>query len=90
MNNTELKRLFKDRFNNLFNKRLLAVQLNGFTHKVFYNDHKNGDIKVLTYSAYTVIDPANNEKLKALFDGFSHYCYKNNAVELIYVKPENA
>lgn len=90
MNKTELKRLFKDRFNNLFNKRLLAVQLNGFTHKVFYNDHKNGDIKVLTYSAYTVIDPANNEKLKTLFDGFSHFCYKHNAIEIVYIKPENA
>ena len=91
MNKTELKRLFKNRFTELYpDKRLLAIQLDGFTHRVFYNDHKNGVIKVLTYSTYTVFDPANNEKLEALFDGFPHYIYKHNSIGLIYVKLENA
>ena len=91
MNKTEMKKEFKARFNQLFkNKRLLAIQLDGFTHRVIFNSGRGSRIYALSYSAYTEIDPEFNDKLKELFSGYSHYAFKHNATELIYIKPENA
>lgn len=79
------KKLFQKRFKELYpKKRLLAIQLNGFSHRVFYDDgKKNNDIQIEEYSAYT----GNNGLVKELFKGFGHTFYQNNAEEIIYVMP---
>ena len=57
MNRTEMKKEFRERWNRLFpDKRLLAVQLNGFTHTIFYDEKSprakvvKGECKQLVYS----------------------------------------
>jgi hypothetical protein len=85
----------KDRFTDLFkNKRLLAIQLNGFTHKVFFDNGKKTDkIESLMFSAYlstceyNEADRIQLENLKKLFKGFANYQYQNKATELVWIDP---
>jgi hypothetical protein len=92
------KQTFKTRFKELFPElRLLAIQLNGFTHSAIV-DSGNADsvIKRLSYSNYL----GNMEKqamgipfdidgkLKSLFSGYANYSYQNNAVEIVYITPD--
>lgn len=94
----ENKQIFQARFNELFPEyRLLAIQLNGFTHKAFYdNGNSNDKIERFTFSNYLgnmekirmgiPIDIDN--KLKKLFEGFPNFVYQNNATEIIYYLPD--
>jgi hypothetical protein len=94
MNNKEL---FQQRFNELFpESRLLAIQLNGFTHKIFFdNGNSNNEISRLTFSNYLGnLEKMNmgisidiDNKLKTLFAGFSNLSYQNNATEIVYILP---
>lgn len=83
----ELKDALKSRFNEVFkgNERLLAIQLNGFSHRVVYDfGKKTSQIIKDEFSHYT--DGATH-KLYKIFDGIGHCTYKHNAKELIYIQP---
>lgn len=83
----ELKDALEARFNEIFkgNERLLAIQLNGFSHSVIYDfGEKTSQIIKDEFSHYT--DGATH-KLYKIFDDVSHYQYQNNAKELIYIEP---
>jgi len=82
-----MKEKLLERFNRLYpNKRLLAVYLNGFTHRVIYDDgNANSDIE---YEHYSGNMPEGNwtDRAKAMFIGIGHNQYQGNAEELLYVK----
>lgn len=84
----ELKQELENRFKKLFepNARLLAIQLNGFSHTVFYDFGKKEDnIELKDYSRYT---STFDDKLSKLFNGIPHYIYQGNPLEIVYVCPE--
>jgi hypothetical protein len=85
----ELKNTIKERFEKEFaNKRLLAVHLDGFSHSVIFDSGSSDDsIEQLNYSLYTSMSDSD-DKLKVIFEGVSHYSYKHNATELLYVSPQ--
>jgi hypothetical protein len=90
-----IKKDLKERFESLEmfrNKRLLAIQLNGFSHSVFYDSGKtDSQVEIENYSGYTSqgIDSGfdNNNKLKDLFSGLPNYAFQNNAKEIVYIAP---
>jgi len=92
-------------FEKLFpNKRLLAIQLDGFSHHVVYDDIPR-DIKAhsLEISFYMGVaeesvycrDPEKKALLKAARqflqdNGFAHHLdFQNNPMEIIFVDPED-
>lgn len=79
----DLKHALEVRFKKHFpNKRLLAVQLNGFSHKAYYDSGTAASkIECYEYSHYTHNDNDN------MFTGIGHYSYQNNATEILYLKP---
>lgn len=89
MKNNNLKEELKKRFKENFDKkcRLLAIQLNGFSHKIFYDrGSKNTNIEVLEFSHYTANNP--NGAKATFFKGIPHYIYQDNPLELIYIQPD--
>lgn len=85
-NRQELQARFKELYPK---KRLLAIQLNGFNHTVFFDNGKATDsIEVERYSPYTVMDK-QTQNTEKLFLGFSCYVYKGNPIEYVYKKPED-
>ena len=101
MNRTEMKKEFRERWDRLFpNKRLLAVQLNGFTHTIFYDEKSprakvvKGECKQLVYSGCMSNAEArgyemNDDKVIAFFAGYPNYAYQGNPVEIVYVMPKD-
>lgn len=83
-----MKKTLLERFKTLYpKKRLLAIQLNGFSHKVFYDDGKAGStFKVEEHSGYHLIGEVGS-KVTKLLGSIPHYPYQNNPEEIIYVKP---
>jgi hypothetical protein len=84
-----MKREISNNFKNIYKgKRLLAVQLNGFSHKVFFDGGSGSDpVQVEEYSAYTRMERQTKE-VEQLLSSYSHYNYKRAPKELIYVSPE--
>jgi hypothetical protein len=92
-----MKKEFKEKFDLLFSGyRLLAIQLNGFSHSAIVDKGDSSSrIERWEFTNYmndwekvALNTNMNHErKLKELFDGFSHYQYQNNAMELIYIYP---
>jgi hypothetical protein len=84
------KELLKSRFEKLYpKKRLLAIQLNGFYHTIFYDNGIQEDkIQVARYSNYA---PENKSliPLGEMFEGYPNQSYQGNAKEILYIKPEN-
>ena len=101
MNRAEIKKEFKERWNKLFpNKRLLAVQLNGFTHSIYYDEKSprakvvKGECKKLEYSGCMSNAEArsygmNDDKVVAFFAGYPNYQYQSNPIEIVYVMPKD-
>lgn len=88
------KRILKKRIQDYLsekgkNRRVLAVQLNGFTHTIFFDTNKKGSksapgsIHILTYSDFMNNDLA--EDLKTVFAGYPNYAYQNSAIEFVYI-----
>lgn len=87
------KRLYKD-------ATLYCVHLDGFSHSVFYKDkdgkkHIEGysayapeqyqdDHETFNSQGDMAIQSWNKDITKALFLGYAHYCYQNNAQEIIF------
>lgn len=84
-----MKKEILERFNNLYEgKRLLAVQLNGFSHKVFYdNGNANGSVTVEEFSPWTKMERQTKQS-EMLLGSFSTYAYKGDPKEIIYITPE--
>ena len=88
-----MKQEFAKRFKKEFPKlRLLAVQLNGFSHRVVCDDNKASTKPLfLEYSGYLskseVGDVETYAKLKRIFEGVGHTSYQGNAQEIVYVLP---
>lgn len=93
------KEIFKQRFEKIYKgHRLLAIQLDGFTHRVIYDELEGnanpvkGKCHADTYSSCMSNEEArsygmNNEKVCELFAGYGNSAYQNNAQEIIYVMP---
>jgi hypothetical protein len=85
------EKVFQERFGRMFpGKRLLAVQLNGFSHIVFYDGgSKNHEIERMSVNCAPEqkTETVNCDRAKAFFLGYPHYCYQNNAKEICYVLP---
>ena len=78
-----MKQMFEDRFKKLYpDKRLLAIQLNGFSHVAFY-DSGTEDSRIETYNYSAYIDGKCE-----LFDNIPHSSYKQEPVEIVYIRPE--
>lgn len=83
-----MRKILKERFEKLYpDRRLLAIQLNGFYHSVFYD---YGDaterIQVGKFSHYDSQQPSLQVE-KALFFDVYHSPYQNNAIEYVYLMP---
>ena len=87
---TSTKELLKERFAALYpKKRLLAIQLNGFTHTVFFDNGRKTD--KVTAESFSACAPEMKwgSAAVALFNGISHAGYQNNAQELVFVLPND-
>lgn len=90
-----MKNELKKRFEKIYGakKRLLAIQLNGFTHTVFYDSGtKQSSIEVERATSYmSEVEQGTRyqEKAARLFKGIPHYTYQGNPVEIIYIHPNN-
>lgn len=86
----EMEKLFKELYEG---KRILAIQLNGFSHKVFYDSGTtNSDVIIEEHSGYLSEYERTGRftpKVQKLFDGIGHLSYQNNPVEIVYVNPED-
>lgn len=95
MNND--KNIFQTRFERLYkNCKLFAIQLDGFSHTVFYKDC-NGNKHIDYMSACApeqyenehlcsdgITRSWNTDKTKVLFLNFFNYHYQNNAKEYVF------
>ena len=98
MNNTA-KAQFKKDFEKVFKGcKLYCLQLNGFSHTIFYKDSK-GYKHIGVYSGYAspcecddeetlyddnVYRSYSTQQLKELLGNFGHWCYQHNAKEIIF------
>lgn len=92
-----MKENLKKRFNEIYkNCTLYAVQLNGFSHKVFYKDNDNKK-HIDGFSAYSpeqksetylsqdgIYRSFNDEKAQALLSLYAHYRYQGRAKEIVF------
>lgn len=88
-----MKEEFAKRFKKEFPKlRLLAVQLNGFSHRVVCDD-KKASTKPLYLEFSWHLSPCEYSdkelytKLNHIFSGVGHSSYQGNAQEIVYVLP---
>jgi hypothetical protein len=88
---TALKKDFKAIYGD--NKRLLAVQLNGFSHAVIYdNGRASSTIIIERYSPHLSSferTGAYTKQAEKLLNQFSTYQYKHNPKEIIYTMPND-
>lgn len=90
-----MKNELKKKFEQIYGakKRLLAIQLNGFTHTVFYDSGtKQSGMEVeraTSYMSEAEQGTRYQEKAARLFEGIPHYSYQGNAVEFLYIHPDN-
>lgn len=92
-----MEKILKKRFNEIYKgSTLYAVQLNGFSHTVFYKD-KDNKKHIDTFSAYSpeqkcetylaqggIYRSFNDEKAEALLSPYAHYEYQGNAKEIVF------
>lgn len=72
--------------------RLLAIQLNGFSHKVFFDrGSKRDPVEVAEWSGYASASELegyrNVDIAETMLSDIPHYTYQNNATEILYLKP---
>lgn len=92
-----MKDTFEKKFKKLYpKKRLLAIQLNGFSHSVIYDSGKRDTpIEQSEFSGYMTdherayYGEDEQNKLATLFEGVGHTSYQNNAKEIVYIMPED-
>lgn len=84
------KEILQYKFDELMpNHRLLAIQLDGFSHKAYYDSGTaDSTIQVLRYSGCTpeqVDEHFNQPNAIKLLCSEPHYIYQNQPIEIIYV-----
>lgn len=85
----EIKSLLVERFDTLYpGKRLLAVQLNGFSHSVFYDSGDGEDDIIVDRVSFYAPEMSFSNEARKMFDGFGHGVYQNNAKEYVWIKPD--
>lgn len=88
-----LKKMLKERFEKLYpGKRLCCIQLDGFSHHVYFDDGKGSDRSTHRMYEYTPYAPElslDDPNLPKLFEGVSNCSFQNNAMEIVYVEPGN-
>lgn len=89
----DLRQNLQQKFLRLYKngERLLAIQLNGFSHTIFYDyGNAENEISIERVSAYLSThekDQSFTDRATALLLGLAHYEYQNNAKEIVYVAP---
>ena len=87
------REILAERFSRLYPKRrLLAVQLNGFSHSLFMDYGKRSDdviVHRVTCAPEQRGSHTNTDKAKTFFMGYPNYVYQNNAQEIVFVNPED-
>ena len=92
-----MKENLKKRFNEIYKGcELYAVQLNGFSHKIFYKDNENKK-HIDTFSACSpeqksethlsqdnIYRSFNDTKAQALLSPYAHYEYQGRAKEIVF------
>jgi hypothetical protein len=83
------KQILKERFEAAYpGKRLLAIQLNGFNHTIFFDGGKPSDeIEIERYSNFAP-EIGELKPLGAIFEGYPNGNYQGNAEEILYVGPK--
>jgi hypothetical protein len=92
-----MKKELKEKFDSLFSGyRLLAIQLNGFSHSAIV-DKGNASSRIERWEFTNYMGTAEkiaygenmdmDKKLSILFDGYGHLSYQHNAKELLYINP---
>ena len=83
------KKTLKEKFKSIYGKkfRLLAVQLDGFSHRLVFDSGKNSNIIFHEFSHCMPEGNWSNEA-KNFFADIPNYQYQNNAKEIIFVNPE--
>lgn len=85
----EIRSLLKERFDQHFpKKRLLAVQLNGFSHTVFMDNGSSEDEVQAESVSFFMPEKTPAKGVKELFEGFGHSVYQHNAKEYVWILPE--
>lgn len=90
MRTVPLRSYLKKRFKALYpNRRLLAVRLDGFTHKVFYD--RGGIGTPLEIDTFSHCMPEGNwsERAKEFFKEIGNAGYQNNAREIVFTYPKS-
>lgn len=85
----DLKATFQDRFSKLYpNKRLLAVQLNGFNHTIFADDGTGeGEVEIIRHNPNAPEQGQLTPESTKFFEGYPTYQYQGNPKEILYVHP---
>lgn len=85
MDKTKLEKRFKNIFND---KRLLAVQLNGFSHRlVIDSGSKASQVEYIEFS-HCMPEGNWNHKAMEFFKDIPNYNYQNNPKEHLFIHPD--
>lgn len=86
-----MKEKLKQKFLEIYGEdyRLLCIQLNGFTHRVYYNTGRGMPVQMEETSSYAPELFSKNTKVYKLLGDIPHHEYKGAPKELVYVRPEN-
>jgi hypothetical protein len=78
------------RFRELFpDHRLLAIQLNGFSHSLFYdNGTATAAPEVLRYSSYAP-EQKWDKRAMVIFNNIPHHYYQGQPLEHVFIMPED-
>lgn len=88
-----ITKTLKERFSKLYkNCEPLAFQLDGFTHNVYFLDYEDLKVKKEETSGYMsgsekALYKEMTDRCSMLFLNIPHYCYQNNAKEIIIHEP---
>lgn len=85
-----MKEKLQKRFKKVYpkNYRLLAIQLNGFSHKVFFDLGKKTDPVQCQEFSHCMPEGNWAQTSKDLFMDIGHNAYQNNAKEFCYILPK--
>ncbi len=84
MRKTQLKKKFKEIYTG--KERLLAIQLDGFSHAIVYDHGKNSEVKFDRFS-HCMPEGGWSSRASQFFKDISNSAYQNNAKEFIFVLP---
>lgn len=88
MQTVPMKAFLKKRFKETYPKpaRLLAVQLDGFSHRVVYDTGKRSIIQ-FDYFSHCMPEGNWSSRAASFFRDISNAGYQNNAREIIFLTP---